>query len=130
MWTSGVEPGNAQEARHECRRRRAIDIVVAEDRDGFAAHHRIGDAPRRHRHSGKHVGVRHQPLDGGIEIGLDLIDLDIAPGDDAGQQFRQAVALPDRHRARTAAVIEPVAPGTPGRGALDTEEMAIGLPIV
>ena len=65
-------------------------------------------------------------LDGRIEIGLDPVGLDIAPRDDAGQQLRHAMTLRDRERARIAAVVEPVAPGPPGRRALDAEEVAVG----
>ena len=49
-----IEAGVAQEARQRRRRGRAVDVVVAEDRDGLAAHDRIGDA----RRGGRHVGQR------------------------------------------------------------------------
>ncbi len=120
-----IEPAAAQEAREQRRRGRAVDVVVAEDGDLLAPLHRIGDAARRRRHVGEDVGVGHQPLERRIEIGADRVRLDLAPGDDAGEQFRHAVALHDRERPRIAAVVEPVAPRAPGHGALDAEEMAV-----
>ena len=39
-----IEAAAAQEAREQRRRGRAVDVVVAEDRDGFAALDRVGDA--------------------------------------------------------------------------------------
>ena len=66
-----------------------------------------------------------EPLDGRIEKGLDRVDLDIAAGEHARQQFGQVVALRDRQRARRAALVEPVAPGAAGRRILDAEEEAI-----
>ena len=58
--------------------------------------------------------IGHQPLDGRIKKGFDAVELDIAAGEDAREQFRQPVALRDGERARMPAVVEPVAPGAPG----------------
>ena len=66
--------------------------------------------------------IGHRALDGRIEEGLDRVDLDIAAGEDARQQFGQIVALRDRERARRAARVEPVAPGAAGRRAFDAEK--------
>ena len=79
---------------------RAVDVVVAEDRDLLAARDRVGDARRRLLHAGERVRIGHQPPHGRIEESLDLVDLDAAAGEDARQQFRHAVALRDRERAR------------------------------
>ena len=51
--------------------------------------------------------------------------LDAAAGEHARQQLRQVVPLRDRERARRAALVEPVAPGAPGRRVLDAEEDAV-----
>ena len=115
----------AQKARQQRRRCRAIDVVVAEDRDALAAHDGVGEARRRLRHAGEHVRVGHRALDGRIEKGLDRIDLDIAAGENARQQFGQVVALRDRQRPRRAALVEPVAPSAAGRRVFDAEEKAI-----
>ncbi len=120
-----IEAAAAQEAREQRRRGRAVDVIVAEDGDGLAALHRIGDPGRRHRHVGEDVRVRHQALEGRVEIAADRIRLDLAPGDDAGEQLRHPVALHDRERARIAALVEPVTPRAPGHGAFDAEEVAM-----
>jgi hypothetical protein len=43
--------------------------------------------------------VRHQPADRRIKISLDRVRLDIAPGENAREQFRRAAALDDGERA-------------------------------
>ena len=55
-----IERRSAQKAARERRRRGAIHIIVAEDRDLLAAHDRVRDALRGRRHVGEHVGVGHQ----------------------------------------------------------------------
>ena len=123
----GSSPPDAQEARQHRRRGRAIDIVVAEDGDAFAARDGIGEAIRRLAHRREDIRVRHQPLDGRIEERLDRIDLDIAAGENARQELRQVMPLRNRERARGRALIEPVAPRAPRRRALDAEEKAVGV---
>ena len=75
-----IEPAMAQMPGQQCRRGCAVDIVVAEDRDAFAARRRIGDALGRGFHLRHGVGIGHQFADGRIEKILDRVDRDIAPG--------------------------------------------------
>ena len=119
-----VDAGLAQEARQQRRGCRAVDVVIAEYGDRLAAHDRVGNARRRLRHGGEHVGIGHRLLDRRIEEGGDRVDLDIAAGEDARQQFGQIVPLRDRERARGATLVEPVAPRAPGRRAFNTEKEA------
>ena len=122
-----IEPAVPQITRQQRRGGGAVDVVIAEDRDAFSP--RVTASAMRAAaacHVGERVRVRHQPLDGRIEKGLDLVGLDAAAGQHARQQFGQAVPLRDGERARTAALVEPVAPGAPGRRALDAEEEALG----
>ena len=104
---------------------RAVDVVVAENRDALAAHNSIGDARCRLGHGGEHIRIGHRAFDGRIEKSVDRVGLDIAAGEDARQQFGNLVALRDRQRARRAALVEPVAPGAAGRRSFDAEEEAI-----
>ena len=94
------EPAMAQEARQRRRGGRAVDIVVAEDRDRLAAHDRIGEPRRRRRHAGERIWIRHQGAHGRVEERERVFDLDAAAGEHARQQFRQVVALHHRQRAR------------------------------
>jgi hypothetical protein len=110
-----LDAGHAQEAGQQRRRRCAVDVVVAEDRDQLATHDGVGETARRRFHVDDDIRVRHQPLDGGIEIGIDVVDIDIASSEDAGEQVGHAVPLRDGERPRIAAVVEPVAPHPPGR---------------
>ena len=117
-----IEPAVAQIAREQRRRSGAVHVVVAEDGDALLAR----DRPRQPRGGSRHVGqplrVRHQPLDAGIEIGLDRLRLDAAAGEHPRQQFRHAGALRNAKRARLPARIQSVAPGAPARGLLHAEE--------
>ena len=106
---------------------RAIDVVVAEDRDLLAAHHRVGHALRRLLHRGDGVRIGHQPAHRRIEERLDLVDLDAAAGENARQQFRHVVPLRDRERARRRPLVEPVPPGPAADRALDVEKQARGM---
>ena len=110
-----IDAGGAQEDRQQRRRGGAVDVIVAENCDPLATHSSVGHAVRRALHVGETIGIGHQPFERGVEKGFDAIDLDIAPGEDAGEQFRQPVALRDGERARMPAVVESVAPPPPGR---------------
>ena len=114
------------EARQQRRRGRAIDVVVAEDRDLLAAQHGVGEALRRLLHRGDGVRVGHQPPHRRIEERLDLVDLDAAAGQDARQQLRHIVPLRDRQRARRRPLVEPVPPGPAADRTLDVEKQARG----
>ncbi len=52
------------------------------------------------RHAGKHVGVGRRLFDRRIEEGRDRIDLDVAAGEDARQEFGKIMPLGDRQRPR------------------------------
>ena len=117
-----IEPAMAQVPGQERRRGGAVDIVIAEDRDLFAARRRVRDALRGGFHLRHGVGIGHQFADGRIEKILDRVDVDVAPGQHPRQHFRQLIALRDRQRPRRAARIEPVAPQFSGRGMGDAEK--------
>ena len=120
----GIESGPPQKKRGKRARGGAVDIVVAEHGDAFAALGRVGKPRRGCFHRCQDMRVWHQPADRRIEIVFDGVRLDVAPGEDAGKQFRHAAALNDGERALGSAFIEPVAPRAPGRGALDAEKGA------
>ena len=111
----GIEPAMAQMPGQQRRRGRAIDVVIAEDRDLLAARGRIRNALRRRLHLRHGMGIGHQFADGRIEKILDLVDPDIAARQHARQHFRQLVALRDRQRPRRPPRVEPVAPQFAGR---------------
>ena len=62
-----IEPAMAQMPGEQRRRGRAVDIVVAEDRDLLAAHGRIRDALGGGLHLRHREGIGHQLADGRIE---------------------------------------------------------------
>jgi len=62
-----IEPAMTQMPGEQRRRGRAVDIVVAEDRDLLAAHRRIRDAFRSRFHLRHRERIGHQFADGRIE---------------------------------------------------------------
>ena len=121
----GAKPAVAQVAPEHRRRRRTVDVVVAEDRDRFVARDGIRQPRRRHRHVGERIGIRHQRPHGRIEEACDPFRLDAAAGENARQQLGHVVvALCDRERAARRPLVEPVAPGAPAGRALDAEKGA------
>ncbi len=121
----GSMPALAQIARQQRGRGGAVDVVVAENGDAFAARHRVGNALRRLLHGGQHMRIGHRVLDGRIEKRVDRVGFDIAAGKDARQELGKLVALRNVERARGAALVEPVAPSPSGRRILDAKEKAI-----
>ena len=105
----------AQMPGEQRRRGRAVDVIVAEDRDLLAARGRVRNALGRRLHLRHGEGIGHQFADGRIEEILDRIDLDVAAGQHARQHLRQLMALRDRQRPRRPARIEPVAPQLSGQ---------------
>ncbi len=120
------EPAMAQVSSEHRRGGRAVDVVVAKDGDGLASEHRVGQSRGRQRHIRQCVRVRHQRAHGRIEKARDLVDLDAASRQDAGQEFRHVMALGDGERARLRTLVEPVAPDPATGRALDAQEQAPG----
>ena len=117
-------PGAAMgEIAPEQRRRRGpVDVIVAEDRNPFPAHHCIREPPGGRRHVGERVRIRHERAHARIEEDGDFVCLELATRKNARQELRDIVALRDRKRAHRAARVEPVAPGASARGALDAQK--------
>ena len=112
----------AQEAGEQRRRRRAIDVVVAEDGDLLAAHDRVGDPPGRRLHVGQHRRVGHQRLEARRQEGGRVVDADPASGQDARDHIGDLVPLGDGERRIGAGAVEPLEPAPAGERALDAEE--------
>ena len=117
-----IEAGMAQVPGEQCCRRRAVDIVVAEDRDALALDRSVGDALRRRFHIRQRERIRHQLAHGRIEEIGDRIELDATAGENAREHFRQLMPLRDRQRARSGAHVEPVAPDLSRGRACDAQE--------
>ena len=58
-----------QEARHQCRRSRAVDVIVAEDRHLLLAPSPLGDTRGRLVHVGQRGRIRHQDAERGSRKG-------------------------------------------------------------
>ena len=119
-----IQSAMPQIARKQGRRGCAVHVVIAENRDVFAALDRVGQPRRRRLHGGERMRIGHQVAHRRIEIALDLVHLDPAAGKDARQQFGRAVTLRDGERPRGGALVQAVAPGAAADGLLDAEEQA------
>ncbi len=98
----------------ERRRAGAVDVVVAEDRDLFAALDRDAQARGRGLHVGQDEGVGHQVAQRRVEIALDRLRRDVASREHAGDQFVVAADL-TRSPARASPPPRRAAPATAGR---------------
>ena len=121
-----IEPAMAQMPGEQRRRGRAVDIVVAEDRDLLAARGGIGDPLGTGFHLGQRRRIWHQLADRRIEKVLDLIDLHAPPGQHPRQHLGQLIALHHRLRFRSGARVEPVAPRLAGGRAGHAEKRRHG----
>ena len=101
---------------------RAVDVIVAEDRDPLAPLDRKAQPVGRRLHIGKFERVRHQVAQGRIEIALDRLGRDAAPGEDAGDQLIVSADLRDGEGSHLARPVEPRPPRPAKRGGLDVEE--------
>ena len=104
----------------------AVDVIIAEDRDLFPAHDRIGKSGSGHLHVAKDMRIRHQRSHCRIEKACDLVLLHSPAGKDPRQQLGHALALRHGKRAHRAAFVEPVAPGAAAHGMLNTEKQPPG----
>ncbi|MHC2406510.1 hypothetical protein ACVMGC_011054 [Bradyrhizobium barranii subsp. barranii] len=118
-----IEPAMAQMPGEQRRRGRAVDVVVAEDRDLLAAHRRIRDPLRGGLHLGHSIRVRQQLADGRIQEVADAIDVDAAARQHPRQQLRQLVPLHDGERLGRPARIQPVEPKLVGERARDAQKL-------
>src|SRR4029078_1614049 len=69
--------------------------------------------------------IGQKALDRWVEKGLNVIDLDIPPGQNTPKQFVEAVTLRNCQSERRAARVEPIAPSPSRQRALDAQEMPV-----
>ncbi len=105
-----IDAGRHAEMREKAvkqrRGRRAVDVVVAEDRHGPRPTLMAQQALRGLLAVGQQIRIRHQAADGRVKEGHSLVEADAAASKNAGNQIRQAVGLGDGQR---------LVPGRPGR---------------
>ncbi len=88
----------AEETLHQRRRRRAVDVVVAEDRHPFAPLDGAGDPLRRLFHAGERSRVGQEVANGRIEEAEAGVGINAAPGEHPRDDVLQAMVLCDRKR--------------------------------
>ncbi len=101
---------------------RAVDVVVAEDRNSLAALDGVGQAGRRALHVDEDRRIGHQRLDGRIEESRNVLEPDAARGEHAAEELRQVVLLADRGREGLAPRLEALAPGEAAGRSHDAQE--------
>ena len=117
-----IKAAMAQVPRQQRRRRGAVDVIVAEDRDFLSAYGSVGDAVGSHFHLSQGIWIGHQFADGRIEKILNRVKFDVPSRQYPRQHLRQLVALRDCQRAAGSPCIEPVTPQLSRRGMRDAEK--------
>ena len=117
-----LEPVMGKVAGEQRRRRRAVDVVVAEQCHRLARLDRVRDALCRSIHVAQARGVRHQRLERGAQDVLNVVGRDPARCEHAAQQLRQAVALADDAGERLRLGAQTLAPDEAARGRRDAEK--------
>ena len=112
--------GRGEEAGQQRRGGSAIDVVIAEDGDGFARLHRPGEAVGRLVHIEEAGGIGQQFAQGGAEEAFRRLGRDAAAGQQAAHDLRQRQALGDGEPRPLLAAARAPAPSQ--QGALDAEE--------
>ena len=121
---TGVAADRAQKPRQQSRRRRAVDIVVAEDRDPFARLHRVASRSRRRRSmSSDDARIGQIVLQRRIEIALRRLERDAARGEQPPDDLAGLQPLRDRERQRR--IERTLHPTPPERRARDAERTRV-----
>ena len=115
-----------EEAGHQRRRRRAVDVVVAEHGNRLPLLDRVGEPRRGGVHVAHAARVGHQRFESGIEHHGHVVERHAAPGQHAPQQLRQSVPLADRGGAQLRLAGEPLAPLIAARRRRDAQERRRG----
>ena len=118
-----------EHAVQERRRRRAVDVVVAEDRHQLPRLDRIGEARRGDVHVGERGRVGEIALQRRRQEGGRRIQPHPAPGKHAGKALGGNAALRHGRRHSLAARVEPRQPGAPGARSRDAEEVPLRRPL-
>ncbi len=118
-----------QETLEQRRGGRAVHVVVAEDRHLLAPHDSLGDAVRGLFHVGQRGRVGQEVANGGVEEAWRLECGDAAPGQHAGDDVGQAVALRDGKGRHVLPLGKPVGPCHAGRRAANIQKEAF-LPVM
>ena len=109
-----LQPAGVQIFAQQRRAARAVDIVVAEDRNPLAGHDRALEALGRRRHIAQAKGVRHQIAEARSQMPVNRLWRDAAPREHAGDQFVMSANLA-QWRARAVLLLRQAAAATAGR---------------
>ena len=125
MWIRYGVPAGAQVLGEERRAAGAVDVVIAEDRDGLAREYSIGEARGGVLHAAQLVRVRQEVAQLRGKEARHLVHGDAAPGEHPRQDVGHAVALRDRGRNRRRHGVAAVEPGATEGGAGHAEDGAV-----
>src|SRR5205807_3887440 len=103
-----------------------IDIIIAKNRDRFAALERSGDSICRRLHVLQAIGVGEKIPQRWVEVILRIVRRNAPPGKNAGQEITGSVNLGDGERSRLAHCVKPAAPWAPKHRPLNPEKRAGG----
>ena len=107
------------------RGRRAVHVVVAEDRHFFPADDRPRQSGRSRAHVGERRRIGQKLADGRVEKPLDGFGRNAAAGEHARGNLRHAMTLRDGKCRHLLAFRQPMCPGGSGGRAAHAEEEAL-----
>ncbi len=107
--------GRGQEIVEKRSRRRAIDVVIAEDGDRLSRPDRRTEPRGRRIHVGKTGRIRQELAQGRVEIGHGVLDGDPPPREHSRQKIGEAMMLHHGEGLRLPGRVEPRTPG-PAKG--------------
>ncbi len=121
------QAGNAAEIEKFRQQRRgtgAVNVIIAENGDGFLAFDGAGEPFRRLLHRGEGKRLRQQRAKSRVEMAERAFWRHAPARQHAGQKVGQAVLLGDGQRPRVASGVEPAAPWAAENAGLNAEQDA------
>ncbi len=111
----------------ERRAARAVDVVVAEDRDPLAPLDRRLEPYGRRLHVAEHERVGHQVAHRRVEVAIDRLRRDVPPREHAGDQFILSADLTNGEGAHLPRPVESRPPRPAEGGEFDVEKITLGI---
>ena len=122
MWISVSQPKRGEIFAEQRRGAGAVDVVIAEDGDPLAPRDGAGETLGGGAHIGERQRVWHEVAQRRLQVALDRVEFDAAPGQEARDQLADPRALRHRLRPRLAGRVEPMAPAPAAQRRLDVEK--------
>jgi hypothetical protein len=115
---AGIEPEIAQQSDQQCRAGRAVDIVIAVNRDLLPGEHRLGQSLGGSVHVAQQAGIGQERAQRGVAVALDILGSNTPGEQELGDQV---VFKPGSRAGIERHVARPPAPDAPGKRFVDAK---------